>query len=132
MNAGAHGHNIAKSIVRAAFVALALVAGSAQAQSKPANKPVTLSPFIGDAACRSCHSEKVSTYLETSHYRTSSLPSKAAIHGSFAEGSNVLHTSNPYLYFSMQATPQGFFESAVEQVSATKTLAHTERMDLVI
>jgi hypothetical protein len=96
------------------------------AQTKPQNNRV------GDQACASCHSEKVNSYLQTSHHLTSSLPSKTSIHGSFAPGANEFHTSNRYLYYSMQATPRGFFQSAVEQLSQSKTLAHTERIDLVI
>jgi hypothetical protein len=32
----------------------------------------------------------------------------------------------------MQSSPQGFFQSAVEQVSPSKTISHSERMDLVV
>jgi hypothetical protein len=77
--------------------------------------------LAGNQACRSCHGEKVNTYLTTAHHYTSQLPTQSSIAGSFAPGLNVLKTSNQYLYFFMQAKPEGFFESAVEQVSPVKT-----------
>jgi hypothetical protein len=135
-----HRYIVAQRIVVIAFVTFISVAGIAQSQPRSGGK-LSKQPFIetqqslgivGDQACSSCHNEKASTYLQTSHHLTSSLASKPSIHGSFAPGANVLHTSNPYLYFSMQATPQGFFQNAVEQLSPTKSITHGERMDLVI
>ena len=101
-----------------------------EASSNHDAKP--LSDYVGDRACGPCHGEKVNSYLRTSHYLTSRLPSRHSIAGSFAPGSNILRTSNPYLYFLMQAKPNGFFESAVEQLSPAKAVSHSERIDLVI
>jgi hypothetical protein len=88
--------------------------------------------YAGDDSCRSCHKEEASRYSETAHHRTSSLPGKNSIAGSFAPGSNVLRTSNQYLTFEMTATKDGYFESAVEQLAPSKTISHAERIDLVI
>jgi hypothetical protein len=49
---------------------------------------------------------------------------------SFAPGSNVLHTSNPYLHFEMSATAGGYFQTAVENAGPTNTLTRSERMDI--
>ena len=51
--------------------------------------------------------------------------------GSFTPGSNILKTSNPYLTFEMTANEQGYFQSAVEQVSPSKKISRTERIDIV-
>ena len=88
--------------------------------------------YAGDEACRSCHRSQFDSYRETAHHFTSQLPSPDSIAGSFAAGSNVLRTSNPYLYFSMEANPQGFFQSAVVQLSARNTISQAERFDVVV
>jgi Cytochrome c554 and c-prime len=86
--------------------------------------------FVGDTACRPCHSAIAATYLRTAHRITSQLPSKASLSGSFAPGANVLKTSNPDLHFRMQARANGFYETAVFwQPPDEKT--RTERIDLV-
>ena len=51
--------------------------------------------------------------------------------GSFAAGSNVLKTANPYLTFEMTATDHGFFQTAIEKLSSTKAISRTERIDIV-
>jgi hypothetical protein len=88
--------------------------------------------YVGDDACRSCHKEEAGTYPETAHHLTSRLPSEKSIAGKFTPGVNVLHTSNQYLSFVMSATKGGYFESAVEELSPSKTMSHTERIDVVI
>ena len=95
-------------------------------------KPPLRQAYVGDASCHSCHKGESSQYSETAHHLTSRLPSSKSIAGSFAPGSNVLHTSNQYLTFEMTSTKDGYFESAVEQLAPSKTLAHTERIDLVV
>ncbi|HEY3974644.1 MAG TPA: multiheme c-type cytochrome [Candidatus Sulfotelmatobacter sp.] len=79
-----------------------------------------------------CHQKEAQAYAETAHHLTSRLPSKNSIAGKFTPGSNVLKTSNPYLSYSMTATRDGYFESAVEELSPSKTISHTERIDVVI
>jgi hypothetical protein len=88
--------------------------------------------YVGDDACRPCHNEEASSYRETAHHLTSRLPSKSSIAGKFTPGSNVLRTSNPYLTYEMSATKDGYFESAVEELAPSKTISHTERIDLVV
>jgi hypothetical protein len=91
-----------------------------------------LKGYAGDNACRSCHRDQFDSYRSTAHHFTSQPPGPDSIAGSFAAGSNVLHTSNPYLSFSMEARPDGFFQSAIVQLPASKALSHTERFDVVI
>lgn len=51
--------------------------------------------------------------------------------GSFADGENVLRTTNPALYFRMESKSDGFYEKAVWMPPATDR-EHTERIDIVI
>lgn len=67
---------------------------------------------VGDDACLSCHEEK-KTYLVTAHHLTSRLPTKDSIAGKFGAGENILKTSNPNLFFRMDATGNGFQQTAV-------------------
>jgi Cytochrome c554 and c-prime len=84
----------------------------------------------GEAACLECHSAIAETFQRTAHHLTSQLPTKDSIAGRFAPGANLLKTSNPDLYFRMDARPTGFFETAVFwQPPDQKT--HSERIDMV-
>jgi hypothetical protein len=93
---------------------------------------LSLHDYLGDEACQPCHQEIADTYRGTAHHLTSRLPSAASIAGKFTSGSNILRTSNPYLRFAMSATKEGFFESAVEELAPSKTISHTERIDVVV
>jgi hypothetical protein len=102
------------------------------AQSAPqAAKPNLRTKYVGDAACRSCHQEKVETFHRTSHYLTSRLPDAASILGKFTPGANVMKTSNPDLYFRMDEKENGFFQTAVEGASPFFT-ERSERFAFVI
>lgn len=88
--------------------------------------------YVGDEACSACHQEKFETYLSSAHHLASRLPSQTSIDGKFTQGSNILRTSNPYLYFVMSATKEGYFQSAVAKLPPVDTISHKERFDLVI
>lgn len=87
--------------------------------------------YVGDHACESCHQEKVQTYHNTAHFLTSQLPSSGSILGQFNPDSNVLKTSNPDLFFRMDAKGSDFFQTAVEGI-APYTTSHTEKIGLVV
>lgn len=87
--------------------------------------------YAGDEACQGCHVEQVTGYLSTPHHLTSRAPTKESILGSFADGENVLRTTNPALYFRMESKSDGFYEKAVWMPPATDR-EHTERIDIVI
>jgi cytochrome c554/c'-like protein len=87
--------------------------------------------YVGDNACRLCHRQKVETFHNTAHYLTSRLPDRTSILGSFSPGANVLETSNPALFFRMEATEKSFFQTAVEGRPPGE-FSHTERFDFVI
>jgi hypothetical protein len=87
--------------------------------------------YVGDEACRSCHQNKVETFHRTAHYLTSRLPDKDAILGNFSADANVLKTSNPDLYFRMEARDGSFFQTAV-QGQPPYTTSRTERFGLVV
>jgi cytochrome c554/c'-like protein len=86
--------------------------------------------FLGDSACRACHSAIAGSYLHTNHFLTSQLPSKNSIVGSFVPGTNQLKTSNPDLRFQMDARETGSYETAIFwQPPDEKT--RSERIDFV-
>jgi hypothetical protein len=105
-----------------------LVPTSALAEEK---KPPARREYVGDAVCRSCHEEKAKTYLQTAHHFATSWPSERVMKGSFASDSNVLKTSNPFLSFRMTVSPDGYFQTAEEELSPTKKISRTERIDIV-
>jgi len=95
-------------------------------EAKPAR-----TEFAGEDACRNCHAEEFRTYGETAHHRTSEPPSKETILGSFADGQNVMKTSNPFLSFRMEAKADGFYQTAVWEIASAAT-TRTEKVDVVI
>jgi len=107
---------------------LALTPPSLSADEK---KPPPRVDYVGDFVCRSCHQEKAKTYIQTAHHLASSWPNPRTMKGSFTTDSNVLKTSKPYLTFEMTVSAQSYFQSAIEQLSPTKKIARTERIDVV-
>jgi hypothetical protein len=87
--------------------------------------------YAGDEACRSCHADKAESYWSTAHHRTSRLPNKETILGSFVEGKNVLKTATPELSFRMESRPDGFYQTSI-WTSPSSFSPHSERIDLVV
>lgn len=104
---------------------------SATPSAPRAAKPDLPAGYVGDAACQSCHQEKVDTFHRTSHSLTSRLPEKDSILGKFTADANVMKTSNPELFFRMDEKADGFFQTAVEGTSPFNT-SRTERFAFVI
>lgn len=100
-------------------------------QSLVAKDRVAKGGFVGDGACLPCHQDKVETYHKTAHHLTSQVPDKDSVVGKFTEGANILRTSNPNLFFRMDANEEGFFQTAVWG-TPPHTWSHRERLDLVI
>ncbi len=88
--------------------------------------------YLGDEACRPCHEDKFGTYQSSAHHLASRFPSETSIDGKFTHGSDILRTSNPYLYFVMSAGKEGYFQSAVAKLPPLETISRKERFDLVI
>jgi hypothetical protein len=89
------------------------------------------SGYAGDSACRSCHQEKVDTYLRTAHHLTSQSANQNSILGKFGDGENILKTSNPELFYRMEENQRGQFQTAVMGIPPDTT-SRTERFDFVI
>lgn len=88
--------------------------------------------YVGDEACRPCHQQVFATYVTSAHHLASQLPSQTSIAGKFTAGSNILRTSNPYFYFVMEATSEGYFQNAIAWFPPSQTISRRERFDLVI
>src|SRR5215469_11253449 len=128
-------------------VVAALLAAQLAAQSSAPQEPVSLhsnsaqlsenaaprtrADYVGDDVCSSCHQEKAETFHRTAHYLTSRPPSQDSILGSFSSDANVLKTSNPNLFFRMDAKGPDFFQTAV-QGRAPYTESRTEKFGLVV
>ena len=74
--------------------------------------------------CLSCHNS-YRTYFSTAHYLTSRAASRDSILGKFDD---VLKTSEPELYYRLEARSDGFFQTAI--VGSFPTISR--RFDLVI
>jgi hypothetical protein len=87
--------------------------------------------YVGDDACRQCHQQEFESFHRTAHYLTSRLPAKDSILGNFTPGANVLKTSNPDLFFQMDAKDGGFFQTAIWGAPPHET-SRSERFGLVV
>ena len=94
--------------------------------------PEPKAQYVGDDACRSCHGAQADTYRDSAHRATSSLPSATSIHAHFTPTSNVLATSNQYLYFLMQSRGEEFSQTAVIDLPLSERISRTERIDIVV
>lgn len=94
-------------------------------------QPVEFGSYVGDDTCRSCHREKSRAYLLTAHHLTSQLADEHTIAGKFSPDANILKTSNPELFFRMDATEKGYFQTAVAGTPPYTTV-RAERFDFVI
>ena len=110
-------------LLGAAGVTIGLVA------TRHHTEPVRADNAVGDSACLGCHTAMAS-FEQTAHRLTSTLPTRASIQARFNAGENVLRTVNPNLYFRMDSTAAGFYESAV-MGRAPDTSVRRERIDIV-
>jgi Cytochrome c554 and c-prime len=127
--------NYTAKVLAILIVLLAMKAAgqsSASPQSSPAPpKPNPRENYVGDDTCRNCHKDKVEAFHRTAHYLTSRLPDRDSILGKFSPDANFLKTSNPDLFFRMDAKDGIFFQTAV-QGAAPYATSRTERFDLVV
>ena len=93
--------------------------------------------YAGDAACLKCHREVSASYMHTAHHATSQLPSRGSVLGLLRESSARLTINDPaagspepLLYFTMEARPDGFYESAWTGFGAS-LMSRTERIGVV-
>jgi hypothetical protein len=98
--------------------------------SRPYPQGLLNKKYVGDETCRSCHEDKAESYWNTAHHRTSRLPDKETILGSFAQGKNILKTSNLELSFRMDSRPDGFYETSVW--TSPSFSERSEKIDLVV
>jgi len=135
---------VSRVVVLVVLAYLSLFAAHAEPQSRPSttatapkssstdiSTPIKFEGYIGDQACESCHAQRTQTYHQTAHFLTSRLPDKDSILGKFASDAGVLKTSNPDLFFRMEAKGADFFQTAVEG-EPPYTASRTERFGFVI
>jgi Cytochrome c554 and c-prime len=140
---GLHLGNTAPTPGTPATAAQSIAVATAPAPGKPClppqpfllpqgSKPVLPTNCVGDEACRACHQGQVDTYHHTAHFLTSSLPGGHWFDTRFSPGSNLLMTVETNLSFRMHITENGYFETAIKQLSPTQIAHHTEQIDIVI
>jgi len=87
--------------------------------------------FVGDNACKKCHSSEFESYMMTRHHLDSALPSATTIHGHFDPEHNMMTSLDPDVAFRMSAKGGAFYETSFEGAPGHQK-AHTEKMDIVI
>jgi Cytochrome c554 and c-prime len=87
--------------------------------------------YVGDDVCGSCHQDKLQTFQQTAHHRTSRLPNAQSIAGRFTPPENTMKTIDPGLAFRMEATHDSFYQTAVSG-EPPNTKERSEAFGLVI
>jgi Cytochrome c554 and c-prime len=115
----------------------AVIAPMSQTESKSTRDPRGPG-YAGDRVCVSCHGNQSSTYLQTAHHLTSSLPAKSAILGSFEEPASTLEIQEPApaigdpgLTYKMEQKEDRFFLTAITGFQG-QLQSRTESIDIVI
>ena len=86
--------------------------------------------FIGPEGCRECHTETVDSFLETAHFRTSTLPTAESVKGRFSGGENELQTSAAELRYAISKTASGYCQEAIVQ-QGDREFRHAQGVDIV-
>lgn len=107
----------------------------AEAQS-PTQSPASVSNsetvrHAEDRVCSTCHQEKYTSYQLTAHYRTSQMPTKTSIAGSFAPGQNTMATFNPQLSFHMEERNGLFYQTELLQ-KPSQPIRRSEQIGIVV
>lgn len=102
----------------------------------PIKSPATVSNqiaafYAGDRVCSTCHQDKSSSYQLTAHYRTSRVPTKSSIAGSFVPGKNTMTTFNPELSFRMEERNGLFYQTELLQ-KPDQPLRRSEQIGIVV
>ncbi len=87
-------------------------------------------PFIGAKACGKCHRDQYESFLSTAHRRTSQEASRESILGDFEGDRNQLRTSDPALFFRMEAEGNEFYQRLFVEYRG-QGYQHSQRMDIV-
>ncbi len=119
----------------ALLILLAPLVASAQAKHpgpRAATLPTARNSYVGDTACQSCHAAETTLYQTNSHHLASRPADAHSIAGSFTPGSNLFTTSNPALTFKMTSGPDGFHQTAVDQIAPGKSIEQSQRFDIVV
>jgi hypothetical protein len=112
-------------VIVAAVIAFVVAA----TRPEPWPQPVRTASAVGDSACLGCHRDKAS-YESTAHRLTMRPPTREAMSGSFAQGHNVLRTSEPDVHFRMDADSAGFYQTLVVG-NTTDSSSRTEKIAYV-
>lgn len=94
-------------------------------------KPLSRDSYVGDEICGSCHRDKLESFSKTAHHLTSRPARADSIAGTFGSGANILKTSNPGLFFRMDAKDGRFYQTAIWGIPPSTT-TQTEPIDVVI
>jgi len=86
--------------------------------------------FVGPDACKECHADQFSTFIETAHYQTSAMPTENNISGSVADGENTLKTRADALSYCISEDDSKYLQTALFHRDG-KTWEHKEQIDIV-
>jgi hypothetical protein len=104
---------------------------SSLASSQGEKKPEPRDLYAGDQECGFCHKDKLDSFVRTAHHLTSQQPTVDTIAGSFRPDANILKTSNPALFFRMDAKDGRFYQTAVWGIPPS-TSDETQPIDIVV
>src|SRR6266446_6932723 len=96
------------------------------------SEPQVVNPgYLGPHACAACHSDRVSEFLETNHFRTFRVPEAKAMPVGFASANGTFDAYESGLRFEMTRSGSGYFQTAIRTTPGGEKRT-TSRIDLVL
>jgi len=91
---------------------------------------VRQSGYLGPESCRECHADMYEGFVETAHYKTSSLANSDSLLGTFREGKATFSTSVKGLSYEVTREEEDYFQ-VVKVDREGEIYNHKERIDIV-
>jgi len=87
--------------------------------------------YLGVAACRECHEERVESFCQTSHYRAMFVANRDTMMGHFTPPKNVLRTRRDDLHYEATAEGENSFITSTDSTPAGPR-TRRQRIDLIM
>ena len=104
------------------------LSGDAASGKEP--KYVRQDGYLGPESCRECHADMYKGFIETAHYKTSSLANSESLLGTFRDGEVAVSTKVRGLRYEVTREEEGFFQ-IVKVDRDGETYKHKQSIDIV-
>lgn len=86
--------------------------------------------YVGPESCRECHADMYDSFIETAHYKTSSLPSSDSLLGAFQEDKDAVTTKVRGFSYDVILDNEDYFQ-VVKVARKDEIYEHRQRIDII-